>query len=154
MSQAKPMQLEFREQLGLHANIPDINHPIQENQPFHFKFFNINDNIENTLYQTLDRFLLQMDVLSIRESVIAAVKEMVTNAVRANVKRVYFHSQQANIQSEEDYSDKMNDFKKDYLENRTEFEEGLLKHNYGVYVSFIHNKSFCNGYMLHEKEYN
>ncbi|MDZ4725542.1 MAG: HDOD domain-containing protein [Leptospira sp.] len=141
MSQAKPMQLEFREQLGLHANIPDINHPIQENQPFHFKFFNINDNIENTLYQTLDRFLLQMDVLSIRESVIAAVKEMVTNAVRANVKRVYFHSQQANIQSEEDYSDKMNDFKKDYLENRTEFEEGLLKHNYGVYVSFIHNKS-------------
>jgi HD-like signal output (HDOD) protein len=141
MSEAKPIQLEFRENLGLHTNISDINHPIEENQPFHFKFFNMNENVENTLYQTLDRFLLQLDVISIRDSVLAAVKEMVTNAIKANVKRVYFHSSQADIQNESEYTDRMNSFKTDYLKKKDEFEEGLLKHNYGVFVSFIHNKN-------------
>lgn len=141
MSQAKPVQLEYRENLGLHSNISDINDPIQENHPFHFKFFNMNESVENTLYQTLDRFLLQLDVISVRESIVAAVKEMVTNAIKANAKRVYFHTQSANIQNEQEYQSKMTDFKKEYLEKRDEFEEGLLKHNYGVYVSFIHNKN-------------
>jgi HD-like signal output (HDOD) protein len=141
MSESKPLQLEYREHLGLHTNIKDIDHPIQENQPFHFKFYNMNHNVESTLYQTLDRFLLQLDVISIRDSVLAAVKEMVTNAIKANVKRVYFHSNNIDIQNEEEYNERMNFFKTDYLEKRDEFEEGLIKHNYGVFVSFIHNKS-------------
>ncbi len=141
MSESKPTQLEYRENLGLHTNILDIDHPIQENQPFHFKFYNMNQNVENTLYQTLDRFLLQLDVISIRDSVLAAVKEMVTNAIKANVKRVYFHATNKNILNEEEYNEKMNDFKRDYLEERDLYEEGLIKHNYGVFVSFVHNKS-------------
>ncbi len=141
MAEAKPIQLEFREKLGLHTNIPDLDHPIQENQPFHFKFFNVNEQVEHTLYKTLDRFLLQLDVISIRDSVLAAIKEMVTNAIKANVKRVYFSANQANITNEEEYNEKMNSFKKDYLEKRDEFEEGLLKNNYGVFVSFITNKN-------------
>jgi len=141
MSESKPTQLEYRENLGLHTNITGLDHPIQENQPFHFKFYNMNQSVENTLYQTLDRFLLQLDVISIRDSVLAAVKEMVTNAIKANVKRVYFLANQTDIQDEKEYEEKMNHFKSDYLENRDSFEEGLIKHNYGVFVSFIHNKS-------------
>lgn len=141
MSESKPTQLEYRENLGLHTNILDIDHPIQENQPFHFKFYNMNQSVENTLYQTLDRFLLQLDVISIRDSVLAAVKEMVTNAIKANVKRVYFHASNNDILNEDDYNEKMNHFKADYLEQRERYEEGLIKHNYGVFVSFVHNKS-------------
>ncbi|BDA77848.1 HD family phosphohydrolase [Leptospira kobayashii] len=141
MSAAKPLPLEYKDSLGMHSNIPDINHPIQENLPFHFKFFNINEHIENTLYQTLDRFLLQLDIVFIRDSVLAAVKETVTNAVKANVKRVYFNTLQSDIQNSADYQNKMIDFKKSYFDNRDEFEEGLLKYNYGVFVSFIHNKT-------------
>jgi HD-like signal output (HDOD) protein len=141
MSQSNAIQLEYREHLGLHTNIPDLDHPIQENTPFHFKFYNMNQNVENTLYKTLDRFLLQLDVISIRDSVLAAVKEIVTNAIKANVKRVYFHSNQADILNEQEYLEKMDHFKNDYLDKRNEFEEGLIKHNYGVFVSFVHNKS-------------
>ncbi|MDF3818934.1 HDOD domain-containing protein [Leptospira sp. 96542] len=141
MAAAKGVTLEYREALGLHTNILDLNHPIEENAPFHFKFFQITDNVENTIFQVLDRFLLQMDLIFVRESVFAALKETITNAIKANAKRVFFKNRASNIYDNNQYVTEMSEFKKTYLDNRDEIEESLHKHNFGVFVSFIHNKN-------------
>lgn len=141
MSTAKAISLEYRQELGLHTNISDINQPIEENAPFHFKFYQVSDEVENTLFQILDRFLLQMDLIFVRESVLAAIKETITNAIKANAKRVYFKNKASDIFNKDDYSNEIADFKQTYLENREEIEESLQKHNFGVFVSFIHNKN-------------
>lgn len=141
MASPKAVTLEYKQDLGLHSNIDDINHPIAENAPFHFKFFQITDEVENTLYQILDRFLLQLDLIIVRDSVLAAMKETVTNAIKANAKRVFFKNRASNIENEAEYEAEITEFKKTYLENREVIEDSLQRNNFGVFVSFIHNKS-------------
>lgn len=141
MASPKAVALEFKRELGLHTNIEDINHPIVENAPFHFKFFQITDEVENTLFQILDRFLLQLDLIIVRDSVLAAMKETVTNAIKANAKRVFFKNNATDIANEKEYESIINEFKSTYIANRDEIEESLQKNNYGVFVSFIHNRS-------------
>lgn len=141
MASPKAIALEFKRELGLHTNIENINHPIVENSPFHFKFFQITDEVENTLFQILDRFLLQLDLIIVRDSVLAAMKETVTNAIKANAKRVFFKNNASDITNDKEYESIINEFKSTYIENRDEIEESLQKNNFGVFVSFIHNRS-------------
>ena len=128
MSTAKSISLEYKQELGLHTNISDINQPIEENAPSHFKFYQVCDEVENTLFQILDRFLLQMDLIFVRESVLAAIKETITNAIKANAKRVYFKNKASDIFNKDDYSNEIADFKQTYLENREEIERFAREH--------------------------
>lgn len=142
MATEKSAELVYNPKLNLVTNIPDIQFEIQANVPYHFKFFNHNEDCESTLVQVLDRFLLHLDIIFLRDSLLAALRESITNAVKANSKRLYFKLANANINDESDYKEKMNSFKTDYLRNRTEFESKLEANGYQVVVSFIHSKDF------------
>jgi HD-like signal output (HDOD) protein len=140
MSTAKSAQLSFRKDLGLFTNISTLDEPIQENAPVHFRFYNFTESVQNAVVSFLDKYLLLLDLIFLRDSVLAALKESITNAVKANVKRVYFQKDQANIMDGAQYEKKIRDFKSEYLSKKEEFESLLLETNYLVLVSFIHNK--------------
>ncbi|EPG64408.1 HDOD domain-containing protein [Leptospira wolffii] len=140
MSQGKTLELFHHKDLGVFSNLKDLNQPIQENLPFHFKFFSLTENVDNVLAKTLDRYLLHLDIIFVRDSVLAAMKETITNTIKANIKRIYFRELQADIQNPMVYRSKIHGFKKSYLDNKEKYEDLLFKNNYVVLVSFIHNK--------------
>lgn len=140
MSQGKTLELFHHTDYGIFSNLKDLNQPIEENLPFHFKFHNLTENVNNVLSRTLDRYLLHLDIIYVRDSVLAALKETVTNTIKANVKRIYFRELQADIQNPLVYKNKITGFKKSYLDNKEKYEDLLFKNNYVVLVSFIHNK--------------
>ncbi|PJZ68467.1 HD family phosphohydrolase [Leptospira perolatii] len=140
MSQVATPELYHHKDAGLFSNLKDLNQPIKENVPFHFKFHTLTEDIDTILARTLDRFLLHLDIIYIRDSVFAALKETVSNTVKANVKRIYFRELQADIHDPLKYRSNIVGFKQTYLENKDKYDSLLHKNNYVIVVSFIHNK--------------
>ncbi|AOP35053.1 HD family phosphohydrolase [Leptospira tipperaryensis] len=140
MSQTKALELHHHQDLGFYSNLKDLNHPVQENAPIHYKFHNLTENVDSIISRTLDRYLLQLDIIYIRDSVFSALRETIANSIKANIKRIYFRELEADIQNPEIYKQKILGFKKKYLDNKEKYEELLLRNNFVVLVSFIHNK--------------
>jgi HD-like signal output (HDOD) protein len=140
MAKESTNELVFNPKLGMITNLGDLEFQILSNTPYHFKIFNHSENNESVLIQILDKFLLHLDIIFLRESLLAALRETVTNAIKANTKRLFFKLEKADIDNANDYKEKMQNFKNAYISNREMYENQLESNNYFVVVSFIHSK--------------
>ncbi|AXR67097.1 HDOD domain-containing protein [Leptospira mayottensis] len=140
MSQNKTLEFHHHSDLGLYSNLKDLDHPVLENSPVHYRFHNLTEDVDSIISRTLDRYLLQLDIIYVRDSVFTTLKETIANSIKANVKRIYFRELKADIHNPETYKQKILGFKKDYLDNKEKYEELLFKNNFVVLVSFVYNK--------------
>ncbi len=140
MNQTKTFEFHHHRDLGLYSNLKDLNHSVLENIPVHYRFHNLTENVDSTISRTLDRYLIQLDIIYVRDSVLTTLKETIANSIKANIKRIYFQELKADIHNPVIYKQKISGFKKDYLDNKEKYEELLFKNNFVVLVSFIYNK--------------
>ncbi|EMJ95416.1 HDOD domain protein [Leptospira alstonii serovar Pingchang str. 80-412] len=140
MSQSKTLELHHHRDIGLYSNLTDLNHPVLENSPVHYRFHNLTEDVDSIISRTLDRYLLQLDIIYVRDSVFTTLKETITNSIKANIKRIYFQEMEADIDNPTIYKQKILGFKKNYLDNKEKYEELLFKNNFVVLVSFVYNK--------------
>ncbi|QEJ94038.1 HDOD domain-containing protein [Treponema phagedenis] len=88
--------------------------------------------IEAYISEVITVFLSKIYQSQIKEYVIYILKELTTNAKKANTKRVYFKEKDLNIFSPEDYEIGMQTFKKDTLENIDYYLD--LQKDSGLYI--------------------
>ena len=93
-------------------------HMVQAGKPIVLTTYTFSHSTEVYLEQVLTIFLEIMHQKSITDYVVYFVKELMGNAKKANIKRVYFNDKKLNIHRAEDYLQGMKTFKMDMLQNR------------------------------------
>ncbi|EMN50929.1 hypothetical protein LEP1GSC088_3041 [Leptospira interrogans str. L1207] len=63
-----------------------------ENIPVHYRFHNLTENVDSTISRTLDRYLIQLDIIYVRDSVLTTLKETIANSIKANIKKFIFRN--------------------------------------------------------------
>lgn len=93
---------------------------------------------EMTLYMedVLTEFLTELDQTQMIEYLKYCLNELVTNAKKANTKRLYFKEKGLDIFDKSDYEKGMKTFKEDTLSNNIQHYLDLLK-NAGLYIKLI-----------------
>ncbi len=89
----------------------------REDTPFSIKSYTLPREVETQLQEILLIFLTEVGQESIADSLGYCLRELTTNAKKANTKRVYFAEHQIDLQDTEAYNRGMNRFKRDTLEN-------------------------------------
>lgn len=136
-----PVEFVYHTEVGLFSTMKDLSQVPPENQAVHFRFFHFSEAGSALMARILDRYLLLLDIIFVRDSVYSALRETISNSIKANIKRIYFKNENADIANPADYQKKMAGFKKYYLEKKDSFEDTLRASPYRVTVSFIHDKN-------------
>ena len=89
---------------------------------FHFYDAMVND----TTLSLIAGVLGHLQLTYLQEVVFTFVKEMTANSVRANLKRVYFKEQGADIHNPDDYERIMETFKADAVEDVESYKKKLI----------------------------
>jgi HD-like signal output (HDOD) protein len=101
------------------------------------QFSRIDSNIESMIRKILRRYMQKHDTLYLNGVVIIIIKELVNNAVKANLKRLYFKLKSLDISKENEYQLGMQHFKKEvYESNSDNFFSLIEKSKLVVRVSF------------------
>ncbi|MCB1194057.1 MAG: HDOD domain-containing protein [Leptospiraceae bacterium] len=98
-----------------------------------FKFFN--DEVNQDIYSLLVKILSQFDQLFLIEVLNTILKEIITNSVKANAKRLFFEREKLDIFNSKDYSKGMKDFHSEVTFKWSEQEDILSNSIY--YVKFM-----------------
>jgi HD-like signal output (HDOD) protein len=94
-------------------------------------------DVEGAIIKAIHRFLEHYDLNYISNQVINIIKELINNAIKANLKRIYFKLKDLDIEKTEDYRNGMETFKNEAYEGASEeYLEKLEKSNLVVRVSF------------------
>ncbi len=106
-----------------------------EEVTFSFRFI---DEKSLILINTLIlRILSSQGNIFLLETLITIIREIVFNAFKANLKRIYFEKSGIDIRDSEKYEHIMKNFKEDYLYNLDEIEsEVTTNQNYYIKISF------------------
>ena len=110
---------------------------ILHQQDFYLQFPVYSQDVESIFMKLIRGFLSRHDVLYLRDVIVTIVKELITNAVKANAKRLYFKNKGLMIDNAEDYEIGMSTFKKDVLHHDSFIFREIAKTNLRVRVLFI-----------------
>ncbi len=80
------------------------------------------------------KILSRQDRVFLLDSIITIMRELTVNAIKANVKRIYFKKQNLNINNPEDYSEGMGRFMVMVMKNLGDFKNDLINSEY--YINF------------------
>lgn len=112
----------------------------------YLQFYHVTPEVESLLTKILHRFLEQYDILYIKDILLTVLRELVNNAVKANMKRLYFFEKKLDINDRESYKLGMKKFKEEAYEKRLVDFDGLATAKLVVRASFI----FRNGnFIIH-----
>jgi len=104
---------------------------------FYLQFHTLTPETEGIIIKSIHRFLEHYDLRYINNEIINIVKELVNNAIKANLKRIYFMVKNMDISKKEDYRTGMDTFKQEVYETVNEkYYDELKKSNLVVRVSF------------------
>ena len=84
-------------------NPPDFKRAISEGESFYIQFHSLSPDVESAIIRILHRYLEKYDLLYIKTTVLTVVKELVNNAIKANLKRLYFKIKGMDINILEEY---------------------------------------------------
>ncbi|HZK19550.1 MAG TPA: hypothetical protein VFC68_02365, partial [Treponemataceae bacterium] len=90
---------------------------IQAEIPLSITTYTLPREMELYMKTVLTAFLKELDQEYMAEYLIYCINELVTNAKKANTKRVYFKEKGLDLNNPDDYEKGMETFKKDTLEN-------------------------------------
>lgn len=123
----------------IEINPTDYKTAINTETDFYIQFINLNKEAEPLIIKVLRRFLIKYDMLYLRDVVITVLKELITNASKANAKRLYFRSKNLDIKNEHDYMLGMESFKTEVIHSQTDIFDKMEKTNLRVRLIFHHN---------------
>jgi putative nucleotidyltransferase with HDIG domain len=107
-----------------------IKKAIQSGLPLTITTYTLPREIEIYIEQVIEAFLRQTNQLLLKDYIVYCVLELVTNAKKANMKRVFFLERGLDINSEKDYETGMDSFREETLNNISHYlqqqkEKGL-----------------------------
>ncbi len=105
------------------------------------EFIELSAEIEPVFLKALNRFLAKYELLYLRDSILTMTRELITNACKANAKRLYFQKLNLNINNKDEYSRGMIDFKKDVLNRETTIYKEMENTNFRVRIIFRYENS-------------
>ena len=75
---------------------------LRQNKRFYIQFHFLLPEVESIYMRILHRFLEKHDLLYFKEMILTILREIITNAVKANTKRLYFKLNNLNIKNDAD----------------------------------------------------
>ncbi|MDY6935908.1 MAG: HDOD domain-containing protein [Spirochaetota bacterium] len=120
----------------LTINPPDYKKSIMKGENFYIKFSLFTPDAEALLIRILHRYLEKHDILYMKDVLITVLREVITNGVKANTKRMYFSKKKLDITKKDDYRSGMETFKKEVYEEKSEILEEMKMSNLYVQVLF------------------
>jgi putative nucleotidyltransferase with HDIG domain len=112
-----------------------IKKAIQSGLPLTITTYTLPKEIEVYIEQVIEAFLKHMDQLKLKDYIVYSVQELVTNAKKANTKRVYFMERGLDIEDQKDYEMGMANFKEDTLSNIAHYLQ--LQKEKGLHIKVI-----------------
>ncbi len=114
---------------------------IKEKKEFYIQFHQFARDVESVVTRIIHRYLEEYDILFMKNPILTVVKELLNNAVKANVKRLYFKNKKLEISKIDDYRKGMESFKEEvYQKDNNELLNKLEKSNLVVRISFKTSK--------------
>lgn len=115
----------------------DYKSAIGDSRDVYLQFYYLNPDAEIALLKIIHLYLEQCDALYLKEMLTTVIKELVNNAVKANLKRAYFNDQNLDINNADDYTQGMRTFKSEAFEKEKMSFEELVRYKLVVRVSFV-----------------
>jgi len=112
-----------------------IKKAIQSGLPLTITTYTLPKEIEVYIEQIIFAFLRHMDQTKLKDYVVYCVHELVTNAKKANTKRVYFMERGLDINDQNDYDMGMKNFKEETLSNIAHYLQ--MQKEKGLYIKVI-----------------
>ncbi|EPG74100.1 HDOD domain protein [Leptospira fainei serovar Hurstbridge str. BUT 6] len=129
------------EKEGYYLSVRNVNERIERLNPLYIRITTLNRNVDKLLNVLLDRYLVYLDAISLKESVFSILRESVMNAVKANSKRIFFSENNLNISDPEDYTKGMANFKKEMIRDKERYAELLEKVKFHCLITMAFNRS-------------
>ncbi len=124
-------------QSSLVINPPDFKSAIKQEKDFFLQFHHMTGEIDAIITRIIHRYLQEYDILYIKDTILTIVKELINNAIKANLKRLYFKQKALDITKIEDYRDGMETFKDEtYQDDIDSYLLKLEKSNLVIRVAF------------------
>ena len=103
---------------NFNINPSDYLNAIIEGKKFYIQFQRFGPEVEAQIIKIIHRYLEQYDLLFHKDTIISIAKELVNNAIKANLKRIYFESKGLDINNPSHYREGMDSFKDDVFESQ------------------------------------
>jgi len=108
---------------------------IETGVPLSITTYTIPHDVEVYMSEVLTVFLVELNQKHMIEYLSFCLSELITNAKKANTKRIYFKTKNLDINNEKDYSRGMSTFKEDTMNNIHYYLD--LQKKAGLYVKLI-----------------
>jgi HD-like signal output (HDOD) protein len=129
--------LSANEQKNYSIHPSDYKKAIATEADFYLQFHSLSPEIEGIIIKCIHRYLEHYDLNYLKNEIINIVKELINNAIKANLKRIYFSVNDMDISKTEDYRKGMETFKQEIYEtDNNEYLDKLEKSRLVVRVSF------------------
>ncbi|MBO5400561.1 MAG: HDOD domain-containing protein [Spirochaetaceae bacterium] len=125
----------MRDDKRVNIDVTKIRKAIQSGIPLSITTYTLPHEMEVYMGDVLTAFLSELNQSSMVEFLTYSLNELVTNAKKANTKRVYFAEKQLNINDLNDYNQGMVNFKQETLDNINHYLE--IQKAKGLYVKLI-----------------
>jgi putative nucleotidyltransferase with HDIG domain len=112
-----------------------IKKAIQSGIPITITTYTLPAQIEVYIEQVIDSFLKMTNESKLKEYIVYSVKELVINAQKANIKRLYFSEHGLDIDNQSDYNKGIVKFKDEMLEKISHYQQ--LQRDKGLYIKFF-----------------
>ncbi len=115
----------------------DYQNALSSEKDFFIQFQKYTQDVDSQIIKMIHRYLEHYDLLFHKDTIISIVKELVNNAIKANLKRLYFASANLNINDSKNYREGMESFKEAvYKGDDSELIRALQGSKYMVRVNF------------------
>ncbi|MBP7737317.1 MAG: HDOD domain-containing protein [Spirochaetes bacterium] len=114
----------------------DYKTAIASEADFYIQFHTLNAETEGAIIKSIHRYLENYDLSYIKNQIINIIKELVNNAIKANLKRIFFKLKGLDIDKTEDYRAGMESFKEEAYEGTEDYLGKLETSNLVVRISF------------------
>lgn len=115
----------------------DYRKALNSEEDFFIQFQQFTQDVDSQIIKIIHRFLEHYDMLFHKDTIISIIKELINNAIKANLKRLYFESAGLNINDNGNYRQGMETFKDQVFQScESEIITALQGSKYMVRVSF------------------
>lgn len=116
----------------------NFNEAIKEGGDISLQFSLFSPDVEATFTKILHVYLEKNDLLYLKSMLLAVLKELVNNAIKANVKRLYFKLRNLDIHNSDDYQQGMENFKEETYNTESQLFKKLIEEKSIVKIHFRH----------------
>lgn len=118
-------------------NPPDYQNAIASGQEFYIQFHRVSIDSDAAVIKSIHHYLEKYDILYLKESITTIVRELINNAIKANLKRLYFKLNKLDIENINDYRAGMENFKEETFQTKSsEYFEKLVQSKLVVRIHF------------------